>query len=153
LSADQTQNRKLFGEGGGFGERTREWGKHRTEVTEVTEGGWELMAESFLGKAVASVAMSTRRSYLSRCCVSNKPATALGTPNLTCPQQMLIARHPDGRLLLLSEGGQGDVLTARTGRRHRDSGKRLSLVAAVDMVGLIFVLGIFPQIGVDFLRR
>jgi hypothetical protein len=50
--------------------------------------------ESFLGKAVASVAMSTRRSDLSpigRCCVSNKPATALGTPNLTCPQQMLIA--------------------------------------------------------------
>jgi hypothetical protein len=33
----------------------REWEKHRTEVSEVTEGEWELMAESFLVKAVASV--------------------------------------------------------------------------------------------------
>jgi hypothetical protein len=28
----------------------REWGKHRTEVTEVTEREWELMAEKVFGE-------------------------------------------------------------------------------------------------------
>ena len=29
----------------GFRAGTREWGKHRTEVTEVTEGNWALVDE------------------------------------------------------------------------------------------------------------
>jgi hypothetical protein len=40
---------------GGFRARTRERGKHRTEVTEATEGGIVLVATAQVGRGSASV--------------------------------------------------------------------------------------------------
>jgi hypothetical protein len=82
--------------------------------------------------------------------------------NLTCPQRMLLAfsinaRMPLGarpvpnvysfdgwlRLLLLPEGGQGDVLAARTDKRYRDSCQQTLPRRHVDRGGAYFYSGHF----------